>query len=168
MVFTQNLANCVLLIIIILNNISAVNYPSLYEENSGIVLLHQNNFVELVYGLDKASFVEFYAHWCGACRQYRKHWIELARDTQSWHANVVQIGAINCALAENYQMCMAHNIDHYPTLKLVPPNAEYELRAKQVKYVNHNTESSITDVLVDFLSVQKNHSNKWPDLSVYT
>ena len=39
---------------------------SLYDEQKDHVeLLNKNNFDTVIYESDKASFVEFYAHWCG-------------------------------------------------------------------------------------------------------
>jgi thiol-disulfide isomerase/thioredoxin len=81
-------SSCALLIAVLLNARLSLEFAdfgggggaggsavSLYDPiKDDIECLNKTNFDSVVYGSEKASFVEFYAHWCGTCQRYAKHW----------------------------------------------------------------------------------------------
>ena len=46
---------------------SATNEPTLYSEKDEVEFLNKDNIMSL-FGQERAAFVEFYSHWCGACK----------------------------------------------------------------------------------------------------
>lgn len=55
--------------------------------------------------------IEFYAPWCGHCRQLAPKWSKLAAAL----AGVVRVAAVNCE--EHAALCQQHGIRGYPTIK---------------------------------------------------
>lgn len=45
--------------------------PVLYDENDDVESLNSKTYMSL-YGRNQAAFVEFYSHWCGACKNSRQ------------------------------------------------------------------------------------------------
>ena len=106
---------------------------SLYDPlTDHIDILNASSFNSYVYdnAHGRFTFVENYAHWCGACQRFAAHWKELAKETRHWHANVVRIAAINCGDSFNDNTCQEHNIRQYPTLKLFTPHSHRDDKEK--------------------------------------
>lgn len=52
---------------------------SFYPSGSGVVVLTDSNFDELVTGGGEAWMVEFYAPWCGHCKNLKPAYIQAAK-----------------------------------------------------------------------------------------
>lgn len=149
------------------------NKPSvinMYENEPDIEVLDMSTFEETVYGSDKATFVEFYAHWCGACKRYKPLMIELAKNTKTWHSKVMRFSVINCGDAYNEKVCRKHNIGHYPTLKMFPAGASYDEDAddKGATVVDLDSAKNIIHKMIDFIEKQPRKPDAWPDLEAFT
>lgn len=94
---------------------------NLYDKEPAVVALDATNFDKTVYNASVASFVEFYAHWCGACRKVKAKIIELGKQSERWHNQVIRVAAVNCGDSLNENLCHSHEIAVYPTLKLFGP-----------------------------------------------
>lgn len=141
--------------------------PSLYvpiEDN--IELLNTENFKSTIYGSNKAWFVEFYSHWCGACQRFAAHWKEFALKTKPWHSKVINIAAINCADPKNDKICREFNIEYYPTLRLFPPNADFENPQHDSKLVNNRDD--LETKIIEFLDQINPVPSEWPIFKDYT
>ena len=139
---------------------------SLYKDGDNVEYLNVDNYKK-IYNSDRAAFVEFYSHWCGACQRYSKHWKKLAAETKNWHSSVIIMSAINCADPDNTKVCNDYNIQAYPTLKLVPAYAKYENKDHDAKFVQTQENEVLIKEMIQFL---ENHSTKpkqWPELSSY-
>ena len=70
----ETMANCLLLKIIILNLfVSYLNAEIVILYNSTadhIELLNEETFDGVIFNSEKASIVEFFAHWCGRCKRW--------------------------------------------------------------------------------------------------
>lgn len=97
------------------SNVSA-DEKSLFGSNSQVTQLNIDNFDQTVYNQKKYFFVEFYSSWCGACIQYAPHYESFANEIKGWKP-VFEVAAINCADDKNIQLCRAHAIDAFPTVK---------------------------------------------------
>ncbi|XP_071714603.1 sulfhydryl oxidase 2-like [Rutidosis leptorrhynchoides] len=105
--------------------------------------IHQSNFVvdlnatnfDLVLKETPASFVivEFYAHWCPACRNYKPQYEKVARlfNGAKCHTPIMEPGAVHpgillmtrvdCASKINTKLCDKFSIPYYPLLLWGPP-----------------------------------------------
>jgi len=54
------------------------NAQSLYGDNSAVVKLTTSNWDKQVIKSSKLWMVEFYAPWCGHCKQLTPHWEKAA------------------------------------------------------------------------------------------
>ena len=131
-----------------------------------VEILNATLFVQTVYNCDRAVFVEFYAHWCGACQRYAQHWKELAKETKSWHKQVIRVAAINCADQANDPLCREFNIEYYPTLKLFPAHSVRQ-NAPPDSFRSDKLENLITKMIL-FIENHQHKPNKWPELEPYT
>ncbi|XP_043696406.1 sulfhydryl oxidase 2 isoform X3 [Telopea speciosissima] len=71
------------------------------------------------------SIVEFFAHWCPACRNYKPHYEKVARlfnGPDAAHPGVVFMARVDCASKINTKLCDRFSVGHYPMLLWGPPS----------------------------------------------
>ncbi|XP_065881943.1 sulfhydryl oxidase 2 isoform X1 [Euphorbia lathyris] len=91
-----------------------------------VVDLNVSNF-DTVLADTPATFaiVEFYAHWCPACRNYKPHYEKVARlfnEPDAVHPGIVLMSRVDCALKINNKLCDKFSVSHYPMLFWGPPS----------------------------------------------
>ncbi|XP_044446181.1 sulfhydryl oxidase 1 [Triticum aestivum] len=65
------------------------------------------------------AVVEFFAHWCPACRNYKPHYEKVAKlfnGPDAAHPGRVLMARIDCASKVNIDLCNRFSVDHYPFL----------------------------------------------------
>ncbi|KAK8529268.1 hypothetical protein V6N13_102202 [Hibiscus sabdariffa] len=70
------------------------------------------------------AVVEFFAHWCPACRNYKPHYEKVARlfnGPNAVHPGIVLMTRVDCALKINTKLCDKFSVNHYPMLFWGPP-----------------------------------------------
>jgi len=89
----------------------------LHSDNSPVVKLTSANFNQLVLN-DKNSMwmVEFYAPWCGHCKNLAPAWEQAAKQLKG----VVNFGAVD--MTTDQSVGQPYNIQGYPTLKFFGDN----------------------------------------------
>ena len=83
---------------------------NLYGKDSAVKNLRRNKFP----GTDAKHvwLVEFYAPWCGHCRQLKPTWERLAQELKGF----VKVGAVNCEKEKG--LCGMESVGSYPTIKV--------------------------------------------------
>ncbi|GAB2220211.1 hypothetical protein Droror1_Dr00007854 [Drosera rotundifolia] len=90
------------------------------------VELNETNF-DAFLGDSSASFavVEFFAHWCPACRNYKPHYEKVARlfnGPDASHPGIILMARVDCALKINSKLCDRFSVGHFPMLLWGPPS----------------------------------------------
>ncbi|KAM0904496.1 hypothetical protein ACQ4PT_017960 [Festuca glaucescens] len=110
--------------------------------------------------------VEFFAHWCPACRNYKPHYEKVAKlfnGQDAAHPGRVLMARVDCALKANIDLCSRFSVDHYPFLLWGPPtkfvSAKWDRKQEKseikliddgrtaerlLKWINKQMESSFT------------------------
>jgi thiol-disulfide isomerase/thioredoxin len=57
--------------------------------------------------------VEYYAPWCGYCKQFAPQYVKVAKSLQG----LALVAAVNCDDKANARLCRAANIQGFPTIK---------------------------------------------------
>ncbi|XP_073007994.1 sulfhydryl oxidase 1-like isoform X1 [Typha latifolia] len=88
--------------------------------------LNSSNFDAALKG-SPATFaiVEFFAHWCPACRNYKPHYEKVARlfnGPDAVHPGVILMARVDCAMKVNTILCDRFSVSHYPMLLWGPPS----------------------------------------------
>eukprot|EP01023_Acetabularia_acetabulum_P004805 TRINITY_DN12033_c0_g1_i1.p1 TRINITY_DN12033_c0_g1~~TRINITY_DN12033_c0_g1_i1.p1 ORF type:complete len:466 (+),score=101.85 TRINITY_DN12033_c0_g1_i1:119-1516(+) len=111
----------------------------LYSSNSPVVILDDKNFKSSIKGSKGGLWlVEFYAPWCGHCKQLKPEWEKAA---------IALKGIINVAAAdvdEHQSLAGEHGIQGFPTIKLFYVD-DGSGKLKSSDYNGGRTASSIID-----------------------
>ena len=96
--------------------LATLEVRALYNKNSGVVDLNSNNFDNRVKDSDGVWVVEFYAPWCGHCKQLAPEYQKAAKALKG----IIGVGGINCD--EEKQLCGQFGIKGFPTIKIFGSN----------------------------------------------
>jgi len=101
------------------------------------------------------QIVEFYAPWCGHCKNLQPAYEKAAKSL----AGLVKVAAVDCDEDSNKQFCGGFGIKGFPTLKIVTPGKKPG-RPIVEDYNGPRTAKGIVDALVDKIP---NHVTKVDD-----
>ncbi|XP_011070653.1 sulfhydryl oxidase 2 isoform X1 [Sesamum indicum] len=71
------------------------------------------------------AIVEFFAHWCPACRNYKPQYEKVAKlfnGADAVHPGIILMTRVDCALKINTNLCDKFSVGHYPMLLWGPPS----------------------------------------------
>ncbi|KAL8463546.1 hypothetical protein ACS0TY_034270 [Phlomoides rotata] len=71
------------------------------------------------------AIVEFFAHWCPACRNYKPQYEKVAKifnGADAAHPGIILMTRVDCASKINTDLCDKFSVGHYPTLLWGPPS----------------------------------------------
>lgn len=88
----------------------------LYGSDSDVVILSDDDFQDNVIDSESLWFVEFYAPWCGHCKNLKPSWEEAATSLKG----KVKVGAVDCTTHQ--QTCSKFGVNGYPTIKFFGSN----------------------------------------------
>jgi len=91
---------------------SIVLGAGLYDKNSKVIQLNAKNFDQLVFNSDHVWIVEFYAPWCGHCKNLAPAWNKAAETLNG----LVKVAAVNCD--EDKEMAGRFGVQGFPTIKV--------------------------------------------------
>lgn len=87
-----------------------------YGPDSDVVNLGSSNFGDLVQKGDDLWMMEFYAPWCGHCKNLKSDWEHVATELKG----KVKVGAVDCTAHE--RLCGEFDVKGFPTLKFFGSN----------------------------------------------
>lgn len=126
------------LIFFLIHLSSLVFAENFYDENPHIMELTPKNFDKVIHRTNYTSVVEFYAPWCGYCKQLKPVMKKVAKNLDG----IVQVASVNCDLPKNKKLCTQHQIQGFPTIMMFrPPKVDLSKPYSQrVKLENHASE----------------------------
>ena len=83
-----------------------------------VVELTDSNFKKLVLQSDDMWLVEFFAPWCGHCKNLEPHWKKAASELKG----KVKLGAVDATVHQ--ALAQQYGIQGYPTIKYFPAGAK--------------------------------------------
>jgi len=110
---TRVIAFVALVVVALLFATSPLKTVSALECSNEVVEITADTFDTIV-GLEKPSFVMFYAPWCGHCKALKPDWEKLGVASDCDKAT---IGRVDCDDEDNTEICSRYDIAGYPTLK---------------------------------------------------
>ncbi|KAK9750367.1 hypothetical protein RND81_02G191400 [Saponaria officinalis] len=85
-----------------------------------VVELNDTNFKDVLKETPTpVAIVEFFAHWCPACRNYKPHYEKVAKifnGPNAAHPGLIMMARVDCASKINTKLCDRFSVDHYPML----------------------------------------------------
>jgi len=133
------------------------------SDNTGssddVVTLTDSNFKELVLDSKETWLVEFYAPWCGHCKNLAPQWARAATEVKSKSEGQVKLGALDATVHQS--TAGRYGIRGYPTIKIFRqgfksdapidydgPRDASGIAAKALEYYEENIEPPTVDELV--------------------
>jgi protein disulfide-isomerase A6 len=89
----------------------------LYPRSSEVLQLDSRNYDSLIAKSNHTSIVEFYAPWCGHCKNLQPAYEKAAKTLKG----LAKVAAVNCDEESNKQFCGSMGVQGFPTLKIVRP-----------------------------------------------
>jgi len=131
-----------------------------YEKSTGVINVDISNFDDVVAANDdEVVMVEFYAPWCGHCKQLQPEYVKLAKALK----NVVKVVALDASDDKNRAIAAKYGVQGFPTLKVhvgTGPAIDYQqgrdvnsmknfLLSKLPNYVTRLTKDKVDSFLQD-------------------
>jgi protein disulfide-isomerase A6 len=97
--------------------IPGVLSESLYPRSSEVLQLDSRSYDSLIARSNHTSIVEFYAPWCGHCKNLQPAYEKAAKSLKG----LAKVAAVNCDEESNKNFCGSMGVQGFPTLKIVRP-----------------------------------------------
>ncbi|CAH6723539.1 protein disulfide-isomerase Mpd1p [[Candida] jaroonii] len=134
-----------------------------YKNNENIFELHSGNFDKVVRSTNYTTIVEFYAPWCGYCKQLKPVYEKLGRFMASDSKLAVNVATVNCDRSVNKQLCAKEQVTGFPTIKIYrPPKVDLEKPSKSSRHASeiYNGERGLKSIINFVNSRIKNYVKK--------
>ncbi|KAJ1907936.1 hypothetical protein LPJ81_000430 [Coemansia sp. IMI 209127] len=129
---------------------------AMYEKGSPVKQLTPSNFDRVLSRTSQPTFVEFYAPWCGHCKNLEPKY-ELAAKRATGFAKFY---AVDCDDDSNRGLCARFNVQGFPTIKVF---SEKRTKRGNRKSVDYQGERSARAMVRYARSVLPNLSKKLSD-----
>jgi len=91
---------------------------SIYSKNSAVLQISGMDYDRVIAKSNYTSIVEFYAPWCGHCKNLKPAYETAAKSLNG----IAKVAAVNCDEEMNKPFCGKMGVQGFPTLKLVRPS----------------------------------------------
>ncbi|PMD29742.1 thioredoxin-domain-containing protein [Hyaloscypha variabilis F] len=116
----------------------------LYSKSSPVIQVDGKNYDRLIAQSNYTSIVEFYAPWCGHCKNLQPAYEKAAKNL----AGLAKVAAVDCDDEENKAFCGQFGVQGFPTLKIVKPGSKPGKPVVE-DYQGPRTAKGIVDAVVD-------------------
>ncbi|GAP85255.1 putative protein disulfide-isomerase [Rosellinia necatrix] len=133
----------------------------LYTKNSPVLQVDAKNYDSLIARSNHTSVVEFYAPWCGHCKNLKPAFEKAAKNLEG----LAKVAAVNCDEDENKQLCGMMGVQGFPTLKIVRPGKKKGSKPVVEDYQGERSAKAIVNAVVDKIN---NHVQRVTDKDIET
>jgi len=127
----------------------------LYPKSSKVVQVDGKSYDRLIAQSNYTSIVEFYAPWCGHCKNLQPAYEKAAINLQG----LAKVAAVDCDEESNKAFCGGMGVKGFPTLKIVKPGKTPGQPIVE-DYNGERTAKGIVDAVIDKIP---NHVKKVED-----
>ncbi|KAF9886815.1 hypothetical protein FE257_011062 [Aspergillus nanangensis] len=131
------------------------NADGLYTKKSPVVQVDAKNYDRLIAKSNYPSIVEFYAPWCGHCKNLKPAYEKAAKNLDG----LANVAAVNCDDDANKPLCGQMGVQGFPTLKIMTPSKKPG-KPRVEDYQGARGAKAIVDAVVDRIP---NHVKKVTD-----
>ncbi|KAK7207013.1 thioredoxin-like protein [Myxozyma melibiosi] len=135
-------------LVIVLAMMVSCASAAFYGKDSEVINLTPKTFRSEVYDTNYTTIVEYYAEWCGHCKNLRPHYAKAAKSL----SGLAKVAAVRCDDPSNERLCAKANIKGYPTLKIYRPSKRAKSTPIVEDYQGARTAKAITGMVLDRLS----------------
>ncbi|KAL8803915.1 MAG: hypothetical protein Q9182_002882 [Xanthomendoza sp. 2 TL-2023] len=89
-----------------------------YSKKSAVLSIDGKSYDKLIAKSNQVSIVEFYAPWCGHCKNLKPAYEKAAKSLDG----LAQVAAVDCDNESNKAFCGTMGVQGFPTLKIVKPS----------------------------------------------
>ncbi|KAK9456831.1 thioredoxin-like protein [Dipodascopsis uninucleata] len=152
----------VLLYILIL--LSSGTDALFYGKDTSVINLYPSSFEREVFLTNYTTIVEFYAEWCGHCKNLRPHYAKAAKSLNG----VAKVAAVRCDDDINQPLCNKYGVRGYPTIKIFKPNSATPKKPYIEDYQGARTAKAIVDTVLGKISnqvsrIRSDNFDSWMD-----
>ncbi|KAH6650478.1 hypothetical protein F5144DRAFT_47685 [Chaetomium tenue] len=115
----------------------------LYTKKSPVLQVDGKNYERLIAKSNYTSIVEFYAPWCGHCKNLKPAYEKAAKNLEG----LANVAAVDCDDEANKPLCGSMGVQGFPTLKIVRPKKGGGKPTVQ-DYQGQRTATAIVDAVV--------------------
>ncbi|KAK9316687.1 thioredoxin-like protein [Lipomyces starkeyi] len=115
-----------------------------YGSDTAVINLTPKTFKSEIYDTNYTSIVEFYAEWCGHCKNLRPQYTKAAKSL----SGVAKVAAVRCDDQTNQSLCSRYDVRGYPTLKIFRPNGKVPSNPYVEDYQGGRTAKAIVDTVL--------------------
>ena len=89
----------------------------IYTKGSPVLQIDGRSYRDVIEKSNHTSIVEFYAPWCGHCKNLKPAYEKAAKSL----TGLAKVAAVNCDEESNKPFCASMGVQGFPTLKIVRP-----------------------------------------------
>ncbi|KAI9805413.1 MAG: hypothetical protein M1825_000664 [Sarcosagium campestre] len=116
----------------------------LYGKSSPVLQIDGKGYDRLIAGSNHTSILEFYAPWCGHCRNLQPAYEKAAKALKG----LAKVAAVDCDAEHNKAFCGSMGVQGFPTLKIIRPGKKRG-RPNVEDYQGARTAQGIVDAVLE-------------------
>ncbi|MES1921614.1 hypothetical protein MHBO_003141, partial [Bonamia ostreae] len=120
---------------------------SFYDSDSGVKILTEKNFVKFV-KRQSITLVEFYAPWCGHCKNLKPEYIKAAKELK----DIIPLAAVDADEQSNKALAAKYEIKGFPTLKLFKNGKVADFGARTADEIVEQLKKELSDEYLTVLT----------------